>query len=116
MIALVTSAIGSVVFGFSKSYAMALTVRVAMGLGNGSFIVARTASSEFARGKKQVEARGVGVLMSMVGYGMLIAPAVGGFLSEPLEQHPNNEWFQKYAAVLDPFLLPNLVAAVLAVF
>jgi MFS family permease len=116
VVALVTSVVGSVIFGFSTSYAMALTVRVTMGLANGSFIVTRTASSELAKGDKKLEAKGVGVLMSMVGYGMLIAPAIGGFLSEPLQQHPNNKWFQRHEHVLEsfPFLLPNLVAASLA--
>ncbi|KAG7369034.1 major facilitator superfamily transporter [Nitzschia inconspicua] len=116
VIALVTCSIGSLLFGLSTSYAMAVTVRVLMGLGNGSFIAARTASSELAKGNKTLEAKGVGVLMSMVGYGMLIAPAVGGFLSEPLQQHPDNAWFQKYAGIFGrfPFLLPNLLASILA--
>lgn len=68
-----------------------------------------------AKGNKNLEAKTVGLIMSMVGYGMLLSPAVGGFLSEPLQQHPNNAWFQEYSGVLErfPFILPNLVAAIL---
>jgi hypothetical protein len=41
-------------------------------------IVARTAISELARGDKELESKGVGIIMSMVGYGMLMSPAIGG--------------------------------------
>jgi hypothetical protein len=48
------------------------------GLLNGTMIVARTAISELARGDKELESKGVGIIMSMVGYGMLMSPAIGG--------------------------------------
>ena len=62
-----SSAVGSLLFGCSTSYSMALIVRFVMGLCNGTMIVARTAASELARGDKELESKGVGILMSMVG-------------------------------------------------
>jgi MFS family permease len=116
VVSLITSAIGSVCFGCSATYTMALAVRFGMGLCNGSMVVARTASSELAKGNKALESKGVGLIMSMVGYGMLLSPAVGGFLSEPMDQHPDNPWFQKHKKILEPypFILPNLIAAILS--
>lgn len=76
-------------------------------------VVARTAISELAKGDRDLEQFGVAALMSMVGYGMLISPTVGGMLSEPLQQYPNSAFFHRYTSILErfPFLLPNLVAA-----
>ena len=53
--------------------------------------------------------------MSMVGFGMLIGPAIGGVLSEPVTQHPNVD-FGAFESVLlkFPFLLPNLIGALLS--
>ena len=53
--------------------------------------------------------------MSMVGFGMLIGPAIGGVLSEPVTQHPNVD-FGAFESVLlkFPFLLPNLIGSLLS--
>ena len=53
--------------------------------------------------------------MSMVGFGMLIGPAIGGVLSEPVTQHPDVD-FGAFESVLlkFPFLLPNLIGALLS--
>ena len=77
-------------------------------------VVSRTAISELAKGNHELEAKGVGLLMSMVGYGMLISPALGGVLSEPLKQYPNSTIFQPFESLLSkyPFLLPNIIAFV----
>lgn len=80
-------------------------------------VVCRTAISELAKGDKELEAKGVGILMSMVGYGMLISPSLGGLLSEPLRQYPNWEVGDEqieWILTMYPFLIPNLIAALLA--
>lgn len=64
---------------------------VATGLGNGTMIACRTSVSEIAKGKREFESKGVGLLMSMVGYGMLISPSMGVVLSEPLRQYPDTK-------------------------
>ncbi|KAL3907093.1 MAG: hypothetical protein SGILL_009010 [Bacillariaceae sp.] len=79
-------------------------------------VVVRTMISELARGDKEAESKGVAHLFSMVGYSMLLSPALGGLLSEPLQQHPNSTVFQAFSGTLSkyPFLLPNLAASILA--
>lgn len=80
-------------------------------------VVCRTAISELAKGDKELEAKGVGILMSMVGYGMLFSPSLGGLLSEPLRQYPSWEVGDErieWILTTYPFLIPNLIAALLA--
>jgi hypothetical protein len=66
--------------------------------------------SELARGNHELEAKGMGLVMGMVGVGMLVAPAIGGLLSEPATQFPNVDFGRFEATLLKfPFLLPNLI-------
>ena len=69
VVSLVSTIIGSLLFGLSTSYTMAVAVRFFTGVMNGTMIVARTQISELAKGDSGLESKGVGVLMSMVGYG-----------------------------------------------
>lgn len=83
------------------------------GLSNGVMVAAKTSISELAKGNKELESKGVGLLMSMVGYGMLLSPLIGGLTSDPKKQYPDS-WtlliFEKY-----PYLAPNLVSSLLSV-
>lgn len=48
---------------------------------------------------------------------MLLAPAIGGALSEPMTQYPDMHWFNgRFDHVLSefPFILPNIVASILS--
>jgi MFS family permease len=118
----------SLMFGLSPNFTWAMLTRFLMGLGNGTMVVARTSISELAHGDRDQEAKNMGILISMVGYGMLIGPAVGGALSEPLEQYPeaSARWFPpppanvndddsnlKYVLATYPFVLPNVVACII---
>lgn len=67
VVSLVNSIIFSVLFGLSTSFAEALIVRFFMGLGNGVMLIARTAVSELAKGDHELESKGMGMVMSMVG-------------------------------------------------
>ncbi|CAB9529366.1 ZINC INDUCED FACILITATOR [Seminavis robusta] len=117
VVTLIIASICSLVFGLSNSYTMAIIVRFLMGAGNGTMTVSFTSISELAKGDKELETKGVGMLISMVGYGMLVCPAIGGFLAEPLAQYPN---FVILGGALDglltkfPFLLPNLLGTLLS--
>ena len=56
----------------------------------------------------------MGLVMSMVGFGMLIGPAIGGVLSEPVTQHPDIDFGRFEDLLLKfPFLLPNLIGGLL---
>ena len=70
--------------------------------------------TELAKGNHDLEARGMGLVMSMVGFGMLIGPAIGGVLSEPVTQHPDIDFGRFEDLLLKfPFLLPNLIGGLL---
>jgi hypothetical protein len=70
--------------------------------------------SELAKGNHELEAKGMGLVMSMVGVGMLFAPAIGGLLSEPVTQFPNVDFGRFEAMLLKfPFLLPNLIGTII---
>jgi len=57
----------------------------------------------------------MGLVMSMVGFGMLIGPAIGGLLSEPVTQHPDLDFGALEGVLLKfPFLLPNLIGGLLS--
>jgi MFS family permease len=116
LVTLITSLVGSLVFGLSSNFYVALAVRFTMGLFNGTMVVVQTMISELARGDREAESKGVALLFSMIGYSMLFSPAVGGLLSEPLTQYPDSSFFQRFGDLLStyPFLIPNMIAAVLS--
>ena len=114
---LLLSAIMSVVFGMSSSFAWALTSRLCLGLVNGLVGNCKTIVSELARGNGSLEKQGMGLAMSMWGWGFLISPAISGFLSAPAKQYPNNAWvIQNEEFFLQyPFILPNVFAAMMCI-
>jgi MFS family permease len=116
LVTLVTSLVGSVAFGLSTNFYTSLVVRFTMGLFNGTMVVVQTMISELARGDKEAESKGVALLFSMIGYSMLLSPAVGGLLSEPLTQYPDSSFFPIFGDLLStyPFLIPNMIAAALS--
>ena len=118
--------VGHLLFGLAPTFAAAVGIRFCTGLMNGTMVVARTAISEIAEGDPDLESLGVAMISSMSGYGMLIGPAIGGLLSDPIKQYPG--FFQTTAdgdadglrsmakRIFEdyPFLLPNLVGSVVA--
>lgn len=109
-----SSAILVVAFGFSFSFPFAVCIRFFTGTCNGTMIAARVSVTELAKGNHDLEARGMGLVMSMVGFGMLIGPAIGGVLSEPVTQHPDIDFGRFEDLLLKfPFLLPNLIGGLL---
>lgn len=107
------SCLFTLLFGLSSSFAWAITVRFMLGFGNGLLGTVKTSVSELASGSEKLEARGMGLVMGMWGWGFLFAPALGGALAEPLRQYPGSELLQPFEGILSrfPFLLPNLLAA-----
>mmetsp|Transcript_14531 Transcript_14531/g.34799 ORF Transcript_14531/g.34799 Transcript_14531/m.34799 type:complete len:619 (-) Transcript_14531:1342-3198(-) len=109
-----SSAILVVTFGFSFSFPFAVCIRFFTGICNGTMIAARVSVTELAKGNHDLEARGMGLVMSMVGFGMLMGPAIGGVLSEPVTQHPDIDFGRFEDLLLKfPFLLPNLIGGLL---
>jgi MFS family permease len=107
----------SILFGLSPSFPAALAFRFCLGLVNGIIGTIKTVVSELADGDERLEARGMNIVMGMWGWGFLISPAIAGALAEPIRQYPDVEWLQNgmLGDILSkyPFLLPNLLGAVL---
>jgi len=115
---LVLSAIFSVLFGMSPTFRYAMIWRFCLGFSNGIIGTAKTAVTELAHGDERLERRAMGLVIGMRGWGFLISPALGGWLAEPAKQYPNASWIvnspQGVQSMLlkYPFLLPNLVGAI----
>ncbi len=116
---------GNILFALAPTFAVAVGIRFSAGLLNGTMVVVRTSISEIAWGDRNLETKGVAMMSSVSGYAMLIAPAIGGLLSNPIRQYPS--YFSNYdakegamrlfwkSALTDyPFLLPNLIGSFVA--
>lgn len=108
-------AVFSVWFGLATSFNTALFARFMMGVGNGLILAAKTTVSELAKGNEAFEAKGMGLVMGMWGWGFLICPAISGLLSDPVLQYPDLPIVQRFQPTFSkyPFLLPNLVSVIL---
>jgi MFS family permease len=102
----------SLLFGFSPSFSMAVTVRFFLGLVNNIPTIVKTVISEMSHGNKEWEQETMGITFGMWGVGFLIGPSVAGFLSDPVDS-----WSIEMGPVLSsllaefPYLLPNVVGA-----
>jgi len=112
---LALSAAFSLGFGTAESFEAALVIRFLLGLSNGLIGTVKTLVSELANGDEVLETKSMGLVIGMWGWGFLFSPAVSGALSEPTKQYPDNAVVKSFEGMLGryPFLLPNLVAAVL---
>ena len=115
--ALVLSAVFSILFGTSQTYTMAIIWRCCLGMTNGMISAIKTSALEIGHGDEAKEKRAMGLVIGVRSYSYLLGPALGGFLAEPLQQYPNASWLQNgwWAPLLQrcPFLLPNLVVALI---
>ncbi len=152
MCSLAGSGFASLWFGFATSFSQAIVARGMIGALNSIVGVSKTVATELAfydfdecnnqleygeadtddnnheeeqqQQREQLETRIVGRVMSMRAYGFLIAPAVAGFLADPLNVREKGP----YSTSIDdsvlhiscykllskyPYLLPNLLGAVL---
>ena len=114
---LILAGIFSLLFGTSKSLTEALIWRFLAGMSNGTLSATKTMATELSFGDEVVERRIMGMVVGMRSWGLLICPAIGGALAEPLSQYPQLQppaWI-RYVLTKSPFLLPNLVAFVLCI-
>ncbi|KAK6539267.1 hypothetical protein TWF694_009502 [Orbilia ellipsospora] len=100
-----------VVFGFSKSIAMAMISRSCIGLLNGNVGILRTVVAELVP-EKELQPQAFSLLPLTWSMGSIAGPIVGGFLSEPAKKYPRffpeGGFFDRH-----PFALPNLFTAVI---
>jgi MFS family permease len=111
---LLSSAVFSIMFGLSSSFAMALMWRFVLGLCNGLMGPIKVLITEFNRGDKNKETQMTAMVLGMWGFGFLINPAITGYLSDPVQQYPHSKFVQYFEPSLSafPFLLPNIVGCI----
>ena len=119
LIGLLGTAIGSLGFGFSSSFGVAVFWRCAGGMLNGNIGVMRTMISEMIKEKKY-QSRAFLLLPMTFNIGVIIGPLLGGLLADPAGSYPGifgpggtiggNEgvwWMMRW-----PYALPNVVNAI----
>jgi len=99
-----------VAFGFCRSLRAAIIVQAVIGLLNGNQGVVSTVLGEITDKSNQSSA--FSFLPVLYSLGSIVGPIIGGLLAEPAQKWPgvfgSIAWFHDY-----PFLLPNLIAAVI---
>jgi hypothetical protein len=109
---MVNVAVLGTLFGFSTSFAMAVSIRFLIGMGNGFMGICKTVVTEMVSCKEH-EVRAFGYINGVWGLGLIVGPAIGGMLSRPAIQYPglfaeDSLWGHF------PYLLPSIVCAFFA--
>jgi MFS family permease len=98
-------------FGLSVKYWMAITTRFLLGALNGFLAPVKAYSVEVCRPEQA--ALGLSVVSTAWGLGVIIGPAIGGYLAQPAKQYPHlfheNSAFGRF-----PYLLPCLCISLFA--
>ncbi|DBA97084.1 TPA: hypothetical protein ACH3X1_014854 [Trebouxia sp. C0004] len=101
----------NLVFGFAPSYKAAVFGRVLSGLLNSNAGISKTYLGESCTKEQQPAA--FATFCVMYGLGSVIAPAIGGFLSQPADKYPDM-FSQAGLFGRFPFALPTIIAAFLS--
>ncbi|RKP07545.1 major facilitator superfamily domain-containing protein, partial [Thamnocephalis sphaerospora] len=108
LLGLTTTTICTLLFGFSKSYAWAITLRVLAGLGNGNVAVLKSMVAEISDQTNQ--ARAFSFIPMTYVLGSIVGPLIGGLLADPAQHYPDT--FGRIALFRQfPYLLPCLVCS-----
>ncbi|CAM8926976.1 unnamed protein product [Rhodiola kirilowii] len=98
-------------FGFSSKFWIAVTTRFFLGSLCGVIGSAKAYAMEISR--KEHEAMGISLVSTSWGLGLVLGPAIGGFLAQPAEKYPNivskGSVFGRF-----PYALPCLVISIVA--
>ncbi|XP_048334007.2 protein ZINC INDUCED FACILITATOR 1 isoform X2 [Ziziphus jujuba] len=107
----VSVAIFNTLFGFSRSFWMAVSTRFLLGSLCGILGPIRAYASEICR--KEYQSMGMSIVSTSWGIGLVIGPSLGGFLAQPAEKFPTafskESLFGRF-----PYLLPCLLISILA--
>ncbi|KAI5058657.1 hypothetical protein GOP47_0026827 [Adiantum capillus-veneris] len=99
-------------FGFSTNFWVALTTRFLLGICNGMLGAMGAYASEIC--SKENQAWGLSMLGTMWALGLIIGPAIGGYLAQPSRQYPSlfpeGSLFDRF-----PYALPCLCISAFAV-
>lgn len=118
LIGLLGTAIGSLGFGFSRSFEEAMCWRAVGGVLNGNVGVMRTMISEIVK-EKRFQSRAFLLMPMTFNIGVVVGPLLGGLLADPAGSYPG--WFGPggtwggmkgvWLFMEFPYALPNLVNA-----
>ncbi|KAL4607263.1 hypothetical protein ACB092_09G160200 [Castanea dentata] len=107
----VTLVIFNTLFGLSTNFWMAVSTRFLLGSLSGILGPMRAYASEICR--KEYQALGLSIISTSWGIGLVIGPALGGYLAQPAEKYPNifseESLFGRF-----PYLLPCLLISIFA--
>ncbi|XP_058108923.1 protein ZINC INDUCED FACILITATOR-LIKE 1-like [Magnolia sinica] len=99
-------------FGLSLNFWMAISTRFLLGCFNGILGPIKAYASEV--GHREHQALGLSIVSTSWGIGLIIGPAIGGFLAQPAEKYPNlfskDSLFGRF-----PYFLPCLCISFFAV-
>ncbi|XP_048594655.1 probable peptide/nitrate transporter At3g43790 isoform X3 [Brassica napus] len=98
-------------FGLSTSFWFAISVRFLLGCVNCLLGVIRAYASEVV--SEEYHALSLSVVSTSRGIGLIIGPAIGGYLAQPAEKYPNL-FSQDSVFGSFPYFLPSLVISVYA--
>eukprot|EP00257_Ricinus_communis_P026760 XP_025014174.1 protein ZINC INDUCED FACILITATOR-LIKE 1 [Ricinus communis] len=111
IIGTITVVIFNTLFGLSVNFWMAVTTRFLLGSLNGLLGPIKAYACEVFREEHQ--ALGLSTISTSWGIGLIIGPALGGFLAQPAEKYPN-VFSQESLFGRFPYFLPCLCTSVFA--
>ncbi|KMZ71591.1 Major facilitator superfamily antiporter, putative, expressed [Zostera marina] len=85
-IGVISVVILNTLFGLSTNFWMAISTRFILGLFNGLVVPTKAYSTEICRPEHQ--AIGLSIVTTSWGIGLIIGPAIGGYLAQPAEKYP----------------------------
>ncbi|KAJ7298437.1 hypothetical protein O6H91_Y582400 [Diphasiastrum complanatum] len=98
-------------FGLSNGFWMAVVTRFLLGIFNGMLGTLQAYATEIC--SEEHQPLGLSVVSTLWGLGLIIGPALGGYLSQPAIKYPNifkNSLFDRF-----PYFLPCLCITIFAV-
>ncbi|CAJ1977973.1 unnamed protein product [Sphenostylis stenocarpa] len=111
LIGIISVVIFNTLFGLCTSFWMAIITRFLLGSFNGFLGPVRAYATELFREEHQ--ALGLSTVSSAWGIGLIIGPALGGYLAQPVEKYPNifpkNSFWDKF-----PYFLPSFIISAYA--
>ncbi|KAJ6797577.1 protein ZINC INDUCED FACILITATOR-LIKE 1-like isoform X2 [Iris pallida] len=112
VISIVSVIVFNTLFGLSTSFWMAITTRSLLGFFSGLLGPLKAYASEVCR--KEHQALGLSLVSTSRGIGLIIGPAIGGYLSQPAEKFPDVFSTQSIFGRF-PYFLPCLCISLFAV-
>ncbi|CAN6339498.1 unnamed protein product [Urochloa humidicola] len=100
-------------FGLSVKYWMAIATRFLLGALNGFLAPVKAYSIEVCQPEQQ--ALGISIVSTAWGMGVIIGPAIGGYLAQPVKQYPHM-FHEKSVFGRFPYLLPCICISLFATF